>query len=69
MEPTAQSVPKNKEGLIRRLENMWMDVLEPSYVKNCCRAAWDRLRRVVNAQGGFTQFFTFLAKICGFTKK
>ena len=45
---TAWSVPKNMEELIPQLEDMCMDILEPSYVKNCCRAAWERLRRVVD---------------------
>ncbi len=42
---------KNKEELIRWLE----DILEPSYVKNCCRAAWDHLWRVVDGQGGYRE--------------
>ncbi len=52
---TEQGVPKNRQELITRLEQVWPQVLESSYVKNTCRAAWDRLQRVVDARGGYIE--------------
>ncbi len=60
---TAQGVPKNRTELITRLEEVWPQVLEPSYVKNCCRAAWDRLQRVVDAHGGYIERIRTVANV------
>ncbi len=49
------TVPQNRAALIRRLEDTWQQVLEPSYVRKTCQAAWDRLRRIRDAQGGYIE--------------
>ncbi len=45
-------VPKNRKSLFIWLEESWHQVLHPEYVRKTCAAAWDRLRRIVQAQGG-----------------
>ena len=47
------TVPKNREDLVQRLQQRWHDVLKVDYVKKTCSAAWDRLRRVVDANGEY----------------
>ncbi len=49
---TAAGVPQNRAALITRLEDVWHQVLDPSYVRKTCTAAWDRLRRICDADGG-----------------
>ena len=54
---TATGVPKNRESMIRRLEEVWDNVLEPEYVRKSCSAAWDRLRHIRDAHGGYIERF------------
>ncbi len=52
---TGSTVPQNRAALIRRLEDMWHEVLHPEYVRKTCQGAWPRLRRIVEAQGGYIE--------------
>ncbi len=54
---TAVSVPPNRQELIRRLEQVWHQVLTPEYVQKTCSSAWERLRRVRAARGGYIERF------------
>ena len=47
------TVPQNRAELVGRLQERWHNVLKPDYVKKTCSAAWNRLRRVVDADGGY----------------
>ena len=48
-------VPKNKDDLVERIKAKWHDILKPDYVVRTCASAWDRLRRVVEAQGSYIE--------------
>ncbi len=54
---TAVSVPPNRTELVRRLEQVWHQVLTVDYVARTCKSAWDRLRRVRAARGGYIERF------------
>ena len=45
--------PRNRQDLIDRIEGSWDDILDPSYIKKTCSAAWERLQRIVDACGGY----------------
>ncbi len=45
--------PKNRADLVERLEQRWVDVLNPEYIVKCCSAAWNRLWRCVEAKGSY----------------
>ena len=45
--------PKNHANLVRQLEDRWIEVLDSNYVVKCCATAWDRLRRIVDANGNY----------------
>ena len=47
------TVPQNRTELVTRLLNKWHKVLTPNYVTKTCSAAWDRLRCVVDENGGY----------------
>ncbi len=47
--------PKNRDHLVQRIEGMWLDLLDVDYVTKTCSAAWDRLRRVVEAEGDYIE--------------
>ncbi len=49
------TVPQNRAALIRRLQERWEEVLEPSYVRKTCQSAWNRLRRIVACKGGYIE--------------
>ncbi len=52
---TGSAVPKNRTELVRKLEGTWHETLMPDYLKRCCSSAWDRLRRIVAAEGGYKE--------------
>ncbi len=71
------TVPQNRTELIKRLEDRWHQVPMPNYVVKTCSAAWDRLRRVVDANGGYLKPVEtvvdennneWIAKICCYFK-
>lgn len=41
------------DGLVDRLKAKWKMILNKEYVVKICMVAWDRLRRVVDAYGGY----------------
>ncbi len=45
--------PKNREDLIQRLEETWRDILNVEYVTKVCAGVWERLGRVVDAEGSY----------------
>ncbi len=51
MHSVCKTKPKNREDLVERIEGCWSEILEPSYLIKTCQGAWDRLRRVVAANG------------------
>ncbi len=45
--------PRNRQDLVNRLEERWLDVLDTEYIKKVCSAAWSRLRLIVDSKGGY----------------
>ena len=50
----AVPVPQSHVALIHKLEGIWDEVLEPSYVIRTTAVAWERLRRIVAAEGSYS---------------
>ena len=48
-------MPKNRDQLVKAIEDRWLEVLKPEFVEKTCSAAWERLRRIVDADGGYIE--------------
>ncbi len=47
------SESKNRQELVDRINNRWNSILDKNYLIKTCNAAWNRLRRVVGANGSY----------------
>ncbi len=59
----AVPVPKSRMDLIRKLEQVWEQVLGQDYVIKTCQHAWEHLRRIVDVNGGYTELVTTISNV------
>ena len=52
-----KTVPKNRMDLEERIVTNWDQIFERRYVTKTCRAAWNRLQRIVQVSGSYIEGF------------